>query len=154
MNIGEVSKRTGLSAKMIRHYESLGLFASSSRSDAGYRIFSERDIQVLHFIRRARRLGFSLPEVEQLLMLRNTPQRTRRDVHVLVEEKMREVDTAIQELQLLRTELQDCLASCPGDEAADCPILERLDGVNDEHCHAKGATSDVSESPLEKGRLR
>ncbi len=137
MNIGQVAKATGLSAKMIRHYEQLGLFASSTRTEAGYRVFSERDVQVLHFIRRARRMGFSLPQVQQLIALRNAPHRLSRDVHTLVESKLQEVETAIRELEMLREELQISLRSCPGNDEPDCPILERLETDLQPHCHGK-----------------
>ncbi len=137
MNIGQVAKATRLTAKMIRHYESLGLFSSSTRTEAGYRVFSESDLQVLHFIRRARRMGFSLPQVQQLITLRNAPQRLSRDVHALVESKLQEVETAIRELELLREELRTSLRSCPGNDDPDCPILERLENDLQPACHGR-----------------
>lgn len=127
MNIGQAAAATGISAKMIRHYESIALIQDSKRSASGYRIYSQRDLHNLHFIRSARSLGFSLAQIKQLLSLWVDQQRASADVKALVEVHVSELDQKIVELKAMRDQLQ-CLAdSCSGDARPYCPILEGLE---------------------------
>lgn len=126
MNIGAAAKQSGVSAKMIRHYESIGLIPPGQRSLAGYRIYSERDLHVLRFIRRARDLGFSLEQIRVLLSLWADSGRASADVKRLAEMHIAELDTRIAALAAMRASLQTLADSCCGDHRPDCPILEGL----------------------------
>jgi MerR family copper efflux transcriptional regulator len=126
MNIGQAAKRSGLSAKMIRYYESIGLIAPASRSDAGYRHYDADDLNRLTFIKRSRDMGFSLEEVGKLLALWQDRQRASADVRALAQEHINELDAKILELTALRDSLQSLVACCHGDDRPDCPILSHL----------------------------
>lgn len=126
MNIGKASRATGVSAKMIRHYESIGLIESASRSEAGYRIYNDQDLNNLRFIRRARSLGFSLEDIRQLLGLWQDKDRSSSEVKSLALEHARELDNKIEELTEMRDLLNDLAMSCHGDGRPECPILDSL----------------------------
>lgn len=126
MNIGEAARRTGLSAKMIRYYESIGLLKPASRTDSGYRLYSEDDLHSLTFIKRSRDLGFSLEEVAKLLMLWQDRQRASADVKALASEHIADLNRRIEELVSLRDTLSELVAHCHGDDRPDCPILKDL----------------------------
>ena len=128
MNIGEAAKASGVSAKMIRHYESIKLMSPASRSDAGYRQYSGRDVRTLLFIRRSRDLGFSTKEIQNLLSLWQDRERPSREVKALAKEHLADLDKKLDELQAMKTELEHLVGCCYGDERPDCPILERLAG--------------------------
>jgi MerR family copper efflux transcriptional regulator len=128
MNIGEAAQASGVSAKMIRHYEESGFVPKAGRTVAGYRIYSERDVHMLRFIRRARDLGFSLKEIKELLGLWNNRRRESADVKRLVERHVKELDGKIAELQAMRGTLTHLARNCHGDARPDCPILEDLSG--------------------------
>ena len=125
-NIGEAAKRSGVNAKMIRHYESLGLLKEARRTDAGYRLYDEPDIHTLRFIRRARDLGFSIKEIQQLVSLWQNRRRASADVRRIAQSHIAALDTKIQELQGMRRTLQDLVHNCHGDGRPDCPILDDL----------------------------
>lgn len=125
-NIGEAAKRSGVNAKMIRHYESLGLLKEARRTDAGYRLYDEPDIHTLRFIRRARDLGFSIKEIQQLVSLWQNRRRASADVRRIAQAHIAALDTKIQELQGMRRTLQDLVHNCHGDGRPDCPILNDL----------------------------
>ncbi len=127
MNIGEAARASGVSAKMIRHYESIALIRPSHRTEAGYRQYGERDVHVLRFIRRARDLGFSLEQIQQLLSLWDDPARASADVKALAETRIAELDARIAALTDMRTTLLDLSRSCRGDQRPDCPILRGLE---------------------------
>jgi Cu(I)-responsive transcriptional regulator len=128
MNIGEAAQAAGLTAKMIRDYEALGLIPQASRTESGYRQYTKRDIDMLRFIRQARSMSFSIKQVEQLLSLWTDTQRESRDVKALAEAQMAELDRKVRELASMKSCLEQIVSSCPGDDTADCPILSKLSG--------------------------
>ncbi|MBF6623853.1 MAG: Cu(I)-responsive transcriptional regulator [Pseudomonas stutzeri] len=127
MNIGEAARHTGLSAKMIRYYESIGLISPTGRSANGYRHFDEEDLHRLAFIRRSRDLGFSLEEVGRLLTLWHDRQRASADVKALAGTHIQALNRKIHELVSLRDTLQELVDTCHGDDRPDCPILKDLE---------------------------
>ncbi|WP_095109494.1 Cu(I)-responsive transcriptional regulator [Pseudomonas sp. Irchel 3E20] len=126
MNIGQAARQSGLSAKMIRYYESIGLLKPAQRSDSGYRLYSSDDLHSLAFIKRSRDLGFSLEEVGKLLTLWQDRQRASADVKALARQHILELELKIRELGQLRDTLQDLVEHCQGDDRPDCPILKEL----------------------------
>lgn len=126
MNIGQAARRSGLSAKMIRYYEAIGLLRPALRSDSGYRIYQAQDLHSLAFIKRSRDLGFSLDEVARLLTLWQDRQRASADVKALAMQHIDALDRRIEELVSLRDTLGELVAHCHGDERPDCPILTDL----------------------------
>ena len=128
LNIGDASTESGVSAKMIRHYESLGLLKQPKRTVAGYRIYDEADVHTLRFIRRARDLGFTMKEIEQLLGLWRNRRRASADVRRIAQGHIGELDRKINELQAMRRALEDLVHHCHGDHRPDCPILDDLAG--------------------------
>jgi MerR family copper efflux transcriptional regulator len=134
MNIGDAAKQTDISAKMIRHYESIGLLPESMRTDAGYRIYRDKDLYVLRFIKRARNLGFSMEQIKELLSLWQDQGRASADVKVIAERHVAELQQRITELTEMRDTLSHLAACCHGDERPDCPILSGLEGVITKGC--------------------
>lgn len=128
MNIGEAAKRSGVSAKMIRHYEAIGLLPTATRSDTGYRHYGETDVGRLQFIRAARHLGFSLDDIRDLLSLWQDKQRTSREVKALATAHIAALESRVAELQGMIGALRTLAACCHGDERPDCPILDGLSG--------------------------
>ena len=128
MNIGQAAEQSGVSAKMIRHYESIGLVDRARRTDGGYRIYDGNDIHTLRFIRRARDLGFSMKEIAQLLGLWRNRRRASSDVRRVAQQHISELDRKIEELQAMRRTLSTLVESCHGDRRPDCPILDDLAG--------------------------
>lgn len=126
MNIGEAARHTGLSAKMIRYYESIGLLSPSGRSANGYRRFNTQDLHHLAFIRRSRDLGFSLEEIGRLLALWQDKRRASADVKRLADAHIETLNRKIEELVALRDTLQELVSTCHGDLRPDCPILKDL----------------------------
>jgi MerR family transcriptional regulator, copper efflux regulator len=125
-NISQVADRSGVSAKMIRHYESLGLLKQARRTGAGYRIYEPNDVHILRFIRRARDLGFSIKDVERLLGLWQNRRRASADVRRVAQQHLADLDRKIGELQAMRGALEHLVHNCHGDHRPDCPILEDL----------------------------
>ena len=126
MNIGEAAARSGVSAKMARHYESLGLLPEVARTDAGYRQYGERDVHTLRFIRRARDLGFSMAEITDLLALWQKPDRASGDVKRIAEAHIADLDRRIAEMTAMKRTLAQLARCCHGDGRPDCPILDGL----------------------------
>lgn len=126
MNIGEVSAATGVSAKMIRYYEKIGLIHTVDRSDAGYRKYTMQDQRILAFIRRSRELGFSLERIRTLIGLWEDTSRHSADVRQLARQYIDELDNDIAKLRTIRNELAYLADHCHGDDRPDCPIIERL----------------------------
>ncbi|MGH8174818.1 MAG: Cu(I)-responsive transcriptional regulator [Steroidobacter sp.] len=125
-SIGRAAEITGVTAKMIRHYESLGLIPRANRTLGDYRVYSANDLHALRFVRRARNLGFSMKEIEGLLGLWRNQRRASRQVKRLALEHIAELDCKIEELQSMRAALSDLVAHCHGDARPDCPILDDL----------------------------
>jgi MerR family copper efflux transcriptional regulator len=126
MNIGQAARESGLSAKMIRHYEATGLLAPAQRTASGYRVFQSRDLHTLAFIKRSRDLGFSLEEIGRLLRLWENQGRASADVKALAGQHIEALDRRIEELAGLRDTLQALVDDCQGDQRAECPILAEL----------------------------
>ena len=129
MNIGNAAKVSGVSAKMIRHYESVGLLPPAIRSDAGYRLYGEKDVRTLLFIRRSRDLGFSIEEIRSLVSLWQDRARSSREVKVLARQHLNYLDRKLDELQSMKNALSHLVSCCHGDDRPDCPILESLAGI-------------------------
>jgi MerR family copper efflux transcriptional regulator len=126
LNIGEAAQASEVSAKMIRHYEAIGLLPAARRTASGYRVYDEQDIRVLQFIHRGRALGFSLENIASLLALWQDKDRASADVRRLAEQHIAELDRKIGELQSMKRTLETLAHSCHGDQRSDCPILDDL----------------------------
>ena len=126
MNIGAAAKASGLSAKMIRHYESIGLLPAGVRADNGYRRYSARDLDTLRFVRHARELGFPLETIRDLLSLWQDHQRSSADVQRLALEQVAELDRRIADLTRMRDAIAALAQRCHGDARPECPILDEL----------------------------
>lgn len=137
MNIGEAARAADVSAKMIRYYESVGLIPAAVRTEAGYRVYSQADVHTLRFIKRARRLGFSLEQTADLLGLWRDHDRASANVKRVARNHITELEKKIAELQGMVATLRHLEHHCHGDERPDCPILDDLS----EH-HAAPALAD------------
>ena len=129
LNIAQAARRSGVSAKMIRHYEAHGLLKAVRRTGAGYRIYDSTDVHVLQFVRRARRLGFSMKQVAQLLGLWQQRRRSSGAVRRIALGHIGDLDEKIQELQGMRRTLEELVRRCHGDHRPECPILADLAGT-------------------------
>lgn len=125
-NIGQAARQSGVSAKMIRHYESLGLLPTVQRTDAGYRQYGNKQIHTLRFIRRARLLGFSMAEIGELLKLWQNQGRASADVKRIALAHVADLERRIAEMQAMRQTLVQLADCCAGDNRPDCPILSGL----------------------------
>ena len=128
MNISDVAKKTGLTSKAIRFYEEKGLVTPPLRSDNGYRHYTQKHLDELTLLRQARQVGFNLEECGELVGLFNDPARHSADVKSRTLQKVAEIERHIVELQSMREQLLTLAASCPGDDSADCPIIDNLSG--------------------------
>ena len=126
MNIGELAKDTGIAAKTIRYYESVGLLAAPPRSGANYRIYGDRDLATLRFVQRARKLGFSVKEVSDLVALWQDRQRASADVRALATAHLGEIERKLKELEAMRATLDHLIKRCHGNKRPDCPIIDEL----------------------------
>lgn len=124
--IGEAARRAGVSARMLRHYESLGLLPQVARSDSGYRQYSAADVHVLRFIRRSRDLGFSIEEITTLLGLWQDQERTSASVKQIAQAHIDSLSERIAAMQAMQRSLQTLVQCCHGDDRPDCPILDDL----------------------------
>ena len=127
MNIGKAAAASGVSAKMIRYYESINLLAAARRTDAGYRAYTDEDVHVLRFIRRARDLGFALADIGELLALWQDQGRASADVKGIALAHVAELERKIAQLQGMADTLRTLAEHCHGDARPDCPILTDLD---------------------------
>lgn len=128
MNIGQASKASGVSQRMIRHYEKIGLIPAPPRRDSGYRDYSDTDIHRLRFIANARDLGFQIAEIEKLLALWSDRNRSSSEVKQLAEARAAELGRKAKALELMRATLLDLALRCHGDARPDCPILDKIEG--------------------------
>lgn len=126
MNIGEAAAAAGVTPKMIRHYEALGLIPEAERTEAGYRLYGEREIAMLRFIRQSRSLGFSMEQIDSLMSLWRNPARQSSDVKRVALEQLTELEQRQRELDEMRSTLEGLVAQCRGDHTAHCAILETL----------------------------
>lgn len=142
MNIGEAAKASGVSAKMIRYYESVGLIPAAGRTTSGYRLYTMTDVQVLRFIRRARDLGFPVEKIEELLALWQDRSRQSADVKQIALEQIAGLETRIREMQAMMDTLRHLANACCGDHRPDCPILaDLLEGPQQVDAHSEGGRS-------------
>ena len=126
VNIGEAGRLSGVSAKMVRHYEGLGLLARVARTDSGYRQYSEADVHTLRFIKRARDLGFSMDEIAELVGLWQNRRRASANVRKVAQKHADELAQKIAAMQGMQKTLQHLIHCCQGDDRPECPILEEL----------------------------
>ena len=125
-NIGQAAERAKVSAKMVRHYEALGLLPAVLRTDSGYRQYTEREVHTLRFIKRARDLGFSMPEISELLKLWQNKRRSSENVKRIASVHLADLDRRIAELESMKHTLASLVDCCHGDQRPDCPILDEL----------------------------
>jgi MerR family transcriptional regulator, copper efflux regulator len=130
MNIGEAAERSGVSAKMVRHYESLGLLGKVSRTDSGYRQYSQADVHVLRFIKRGRDLGFSMAEIAELVSLWNNRRRASASVKRIAQKHADDLAERVASMQEMQRTLAQLIHGCQGNDRPDCPILDGLAGVS------------------------
>jgi MerR family copper efflux transcriptional regulator len=128
MNIGEAASASGVSAKTIRYYEAAGLIATAGRTDGGYRVYTQADLYVLRFIKRARDLGFSIERIRRLLDLWQDKSRASRDVKRLALDHVAEITAKIAAMRAVRDAVQELADKCDGDDRPECPILHDLEG--------------------------
>lgn len=126
VNIGEAARLSGVSAKMVRHYESLGLLPRVARTDSGYRQYSEPEVHTLRFIKRARDLGFSMEEIAGLVSLWQNRRRTSAGVRKIAQKHAQDLGQRIVAMQEMQRTLQHLIHCCHGDERPECPILDEL----------------------------
>ena len=146
MNIGEAASASGVSAKMIRHYEELGLLPEARRTESGYRQYEQNEVQTLRFIRHARDLGFSLSEIAELVGLWQNRRRPSRQVKALAEAHIKELELKAAELLAMKSALEHLAQCCHGDDRPECPILDGLAG--------DAAVSNAAATPRAPTRVR
>ena len=126
MNIGQAAEASGVSAKMIRYYEQIGLIEPPARSHSGYRVYAEPNVHTLRFVRRARSLGFSVEETGALLALWRDRSRASADVKTLALKHVAELEEKAAALQAMAATLRHLASHCHGDQRPDCPILDKI----------------------------
>jgi Cu(I)-responsive transcriptional regulator len=126
MNIGEAASASGVSAKMIRHYESVDLLPPAARTDGGYRQYADKDVHTLQFIRRSRDLGFSIAEIRGLLNLWQDRTRPSRQVKAMAQAHISDLEQKAQEILAMKATLEHLVRCCRGDDRPECPILDQL----------------------------
>ncbi len=128
VNIGQAAKLSGVSAKMLRHYESLGLLGKVSRTDSGYRQYRQNEVHTLCFIKRSRDLGFSMAEIAELVSLWHNRRRASASVKRIAQKHAQDLSHRIAAMQAMQGTLASLIDCCHGDERPECPILEDLSG--------------------------
>ncbi|MFC4624652.1 Cu(I)-responsive transcriptional regulator [Daeguia caeni] len=126
MNIGEAASASGISAKMIRHYETIGLIEAAGRTASGYRVYGHDEVETLRFIRRSRDLGFSVEQIRTLLSLWRDRNRSSADVKRVALQHIAEIEDRMRALAAMADTLRHLAETCQGDDQPDCPILHRL----------------------------
>jgi len=162
MNIGKAAAASGVSAKMIRYYESIGLIPEASRTDSGYRDYSDNDVHTLRFIRRARDLGFSVEQMSELLALWRDRSRASADVKRVALEHVEELERKARKLKEMSMTLKHLAENCQGNARPDCPIIDELSATDDlqsgptRTSHRSGATGNRYEhtSPAVSARAK
>jgi Cu(I)-responsive transcriptional regulator len=137
MNIGQAASASGVSAKMIRYYESIGLIPKTVRTESGYRVYSDHDVHTLRFIRRARDLGFSVEQIADLVSLWRDRERASKDVKTIALGHVEVLERKIRELQEMASTLKHLAENCSGDSRPHCPILEELASEDPLPVHSK-----------------
>jgi Cu(I)-responsive transcriptional regulator len=146
MNIGEAAEAAGVSAKMIRHYEQIGLVPEAARTDSGYRQYTDRDVSLLRFIRQSRRLGFSMEQIADLLGLWSNDRRASREVKALAQAHLDALEEKMREMAEMQQALKKLVSSCHGDDDPHCAILDEL-AVSSPDAPQPGA---VGSKPIKK----
>ena len=126
MNIGEAASAAGVSAKMIRHYEQIGLLPAAERSEAGYRLYGGREVSVLRFIRQSRRLGFSVAQIAELIGLWSDSQRSSREVKAVAQRHLADLEEKRREIEQMMDGLSVLVKACHGNDQPHCAILDTL----------------------------
>jgi MerR family copper efflux transcriptional regulator len=144
LNIGQAAKATGVSAKMIRHYEDVQLLPQARRTEAGYRQYSEADVHTLRFIRHARDLGFSISEIGTLVGLWQDRSRPSSEVKALAQAHIQALENKASELLAMKTTLEHLVHCCRGDDRPDCPILESPASVEPQAEQVSRAANSLS----------
>jgi Zn(II)-responsive transcriptional regulator len=131
MTSGELAKQSGVNVETLRYYERDGILPQPERTESGYRLYHDSDVQRVRFIKRAQDLGFSLKEIKELLLLKQEPNHSAADVKKMAEEKIEAIEEKINMLQAIRESLQNLTAACPGAAATveACPIIHSLEGI-------------------------
>ncbi len=148
MNIGDAARASGVSAKMIRHYERVGLFPQPARTGAGYRQYGEKEVSTLCFIRHARDLGFSIEQIRELLGLWQNRKRPSRQVKALAQAHIQDLAEKLEELQAMKATLEHLVHNCHGDDRPDCPIIETLESAS------RSSANYARHDGLQPGRRR
>ena len=150
LNIGDAAAASGVSAKMIRHYEDAGLLPKPRRTDAGYRVYGDADVHRLRFVRQARDFGFSMERIAALLSLWQNTRRPSSRVKALAVEHIRELDQKLAQMQAMKATLEHLVCHCQGDERPHCPILESLESAG----NAAPAVTAKRTGALRRGKSR
>lgn len=137
VNIGQAARASGVSAKMVRHYEALGLLGEVARNDSGYRQYTNADVHTLRFIRRARELGFSMAEIAELVSLWHDRARASADVKRIALQHLSDLEERIAALEDMQRTLRNLLHHCHGDDRPECPILDDLAAGATNHAPAR-----------------
>ena len=152
MNIGEAAKASGVSAKMIRHYEEVGLIPAAARSDSGYRLYSEADVHTLRFVRHARDLGFSIPVIGELVGLWQNRRRSSRVVRAVAQAHIQDLEQKAKDILAMKATLEHLVHCCNGDDRPDCPIIDTLAAQAEAHHPAPAIASRQAPATLRSGR--
>jgi Cu(I)-responsive transcriptional regulator len=152
MNIGEAAKASGVSAKMIRHYEEVGLIPAAARSESGYRLYSEADVHTLRFVRHARDLGFSIPVIGELVGLWQNRRRSSRVVRAVAQAHIQDLEQKAKDILAMKATLEHLVHCCNGDDRPDCPIIDNLAAQAEAHHREPAATSRPPQRTLTSGR--
>jgi Cu(I)-responsive transcriptional regulator len=153
-NIGEAAKTSGVSAKMIRHYESVGLFPKAMRTESGYRRYDANEVNTLRFIRHSRDLGFSIEQIRELLGLWQNKRRPSRLVKALAQAHIEELEAKLSQLGAMKATLEHLVRCCHGDERPDCPIIETLSSGSGVAANPATGTAVAARRGLRPGKRR
>lgn len=149
-NIGEAARQSDVSAKMVRHYESLGLLPSVDRTDSGYRQYTDKEVHTLRFIKRSRDLGFSMAQIAELLKLWQNRRRSSSDVRRIAMKHVVDLERRMAEVEAMKRTLEHLVHCCQGDHRPDCPILDELGKESGSPSHKKASRS----ASTRRGALR